>query len=294
MRMKAIATFGLVACLGCALSAEEEKTGTLGYYKDFDFSGKSRILAVDGQYLTAEAALSYYSRPAGVMDGDGGQRFYLRVKQPDLIAPGVYTLNQSIFEARLAEWASPHYYHVMPDLRGTIRVSSYRKFKHLEAELDLVYSGTDGPKTYRGRIRFENHETMRDSGLKLNWEEFDPSSFRTRKNILASDLRGQWKSVRMFQESNGQVLIPLDAKEEIRRDLIIEPDRLKRISATDYEKFILEENRIKITGLSGDRSVTAVINRITPGDLVLTWIEQWKYDGRENRAIHRIVYVRKQ
>lgn len=274
------------------VEAGEEIRGTISYFKDADFSGRSRIIEIDGEHILARATLEYHSMPAGVMDGDGGTLLHLRIKAPGQLQEGrTYVVNQDVLEARVAQWASPHHYQVMPHLKGHIVVRKYVRFHLLLADVDIQYG--EPALRHRGVIRFENHDFWRRFKGSVDWEAYDPASSRSRTNIRLDDILGSWKAVDMLQESNGAVLTLIDRSIDPQRFLDVAPDDLKRSASLAREKFKLKENRIHVeTNADQKRVVTGVINRLTPDELIVTWTEAWIYEGKDFRSRHRLVYTR--
>ncbi|MBL8022506.1 MAG: hypothetical protein JNM27_22705 [Leptospirales bacterium] len=281
-----------VFLLSSSLSAED-LDGTLSYFKDYDFSGKTRIIELDGNAVVARATLHYYSKPAGVHDGDGGTMFHLKVINPAAITEGTYVLNQSIFQARVAKWASPHGYDVMTSLSGTIRVHKYEKFRKLVADVSIKY-GPEG-ETYSGRIVFNNHDMSRKLNRKIDWQIYDQRSFRARTQIQSGDLVGTWKGVDRIWESSGTFYGMLDPSIDPNESLEVKGDAMRRAASGAWEKFILRENLIHVTAApnENDRRITGTINLITADALTVTWVLKWKYEGNEFSSTQRVIYKRK-
>lgn len=284
-------SFSALCLLASALAAEDPLKGRLSYFKEVDFSGRSRIIEMDGESVVAHASLAYHSRP-GVMDGDGGTDFHLRITAPDQMKTGAsYVLNQSIFQARAAEWASPHYYRVFPNLRGSVVLVKYVKFREMVLDADIEYG--DGKK-FKGRIHFENHDMWRRFKGTVDWNSFDASSSRSRQQIRPEDLQGSWKGVEMIQENSGILYTLLDRSLEPGQFLAFEKTTLKRAASLLAEPYILKENTIVVSPAKNEqnRKVNGVINRITASELVVSWTESWTYEGKEFSSRNRIVYRR--
>lgn len=278
--------------LSRSLSAED-LDGTLSYFKEYDFSGKTRIIEMDGNAVVARATLHYYSKPAGVHDGDGGTMFHLRVTNPPAITEGTYVLNQSIFQARVAKWASPHGYDIMPGLSGTIRVLKYEKFRKLVADVAIKY-GTQG-EGYTGRIVFNNHDMSRKLKVKIDWQSYDPRSFRTRTQIQSGDLSGTWKGVDKIWESSGTIYGMLDPSIDPNESLEVKGDQMRRATSGAWEKFNLRENLIHVTAApnENERRITGTINQISADSFTITWVVRWKYEGNDFSSTQRVIYKRK-
>jgi len=273
-----------------AAQAVEEKQGRLAYFKDADFGGKSRIVEIDGDHMLATVTLDYHSKPSGVADGDGGTHFYLKVKQPEKIKEGTaYELNGGIFEARVAEWASPHSYQVMSGPKGKIIVRNYAKYRKLVVDVAMRY-GPD-QKEYNGKIVFENHTFTRVYKGKFDWDSFDSSSTRGRAHIRISDLQGVWKAVNAFHEEQGKITTQIDTSIDMHNYLEIGAANLKRAASLKHEPFVLKEYQLHVETAQGDkRRVIGVINKITKNELVISWKETWLYEGKEFSSRHRFVY----
>ncbi|MCE9598025.1 MAG: hypothetical protein K8S54_08655 [Spirochaetia bacterium] len=291
-------TLMLAVCYGGPALRSEDLTGTLGYLKDYDFSGKSRILEMDGTAVVGRVTLDYHSGPAGVHDGDGGTMFHFKVTAPEQIKEGTFVINQSIFQSRVAEWASPYGYDVMPGLKGIIRVRKYVKFRQLIADVDITY-GTNPNKSYSGQIKFENHDFSKKLKGKIDWQSFDPRSIRSRANIQPSDIAGNWRAVDKIWESSGIIYGMLDPSLDpyalLEARTGVNGDTIHRSASGSWEKFTLRENVIEAVVAPPNenlRIVRGTINQIGTDTLTITWIETWKYEGNNFSSTQRLIYKR--
>jgi hypothetical protein len=273
-----------------------DKKGTMRYFRNFDFNGKSRIVAVDGQNIVLEYRLAYHRKPAGAHDGDSGTILYLKITAPDKIETGkTYPLNSSIFEARVAAWGSPAYYQVLPNLKGEIKVLGYQRYHSLEIELDICY-GIKPVETFKERIRFENNDFWKKIPGKIDWQSFDTTSFRKAKEIQIGDITGVWRAIDMQRESNGHTMAMLDKEAQLDQIMEIQLRKLWRFKGSEEFEFALTENRLKLRPKQDkhQRHITGIINHITADALIISWIETWKYDGKDFESASRIFYRRTQ
>jgi len=282
----------------CQSVQPENTAGRMEYFRDYDFSGRGRIHEMDGDFLVGEIGLSYHSRPAGVMDGDGGSSLYFKVTDPSVLVPGAHlSINQGPFQLRVTEWASPAYFLVFPRISGSVTIIEYTRFHRLEFEAIIQYGRSDGQlQNLNRRFRFDLGSGWRTPRRAIVWEEMDSSSEVTLQNLNPNSISGKWKAYDIVTDSGGRIQTPIDPSLMPARFLEASDSNIRTDSIISSHPFQMKSNQILISTPVDSSGATMMGYVIYAGRdrLTITWVRSWMYEGNVFHSREQIYYSKEQ
>jgi hypothetical protein len=120
--------------------------------------------------------------------------------------------------------------------------------------------------------------TADEKNKMIDWEGYDPHSTVQQDSITTGDLQGLWSAYEgIFRFGNNISTMKLNVPFIIE----IKEANCRRNAKDEFQKFIIKENLLIIP--DDVKADTGIINKLTPGELVISW----KKDANFTRYYYR-------
>jgi hypothetical protein len=106
----------------------------------------------------------------------------------------------------------------------------------------------------------------------IDWEGYDPNSTVHQESITTGELQGLWSAYEgVFRFGNNISIMKLNVPFIIE----IKEAACRRNAKDEFQNFIMKDNLLIIP--DNIKPDTGIINKLTPGELVITWKRENNY-----------------